>query len=66
MINRERGFSHQNAMFVDTQFHTPSPTGYDFREPSEPSPFPIKEPPNPPENPDAPVREPDPDDPSQI
>jgi len=37
-----------------------------LRIPSEPEPFPIKEPPDPPENPDMPVREPDPDQPSQI
>lgn len=58
--------SHQNAMIVDTPFDTYSPAGYHFREPSEPSPPPIKEPLNPPENPDAPVREPDPDEPGQI
>ena len=39
-----------------------------FRTPSEPSPVPIKEPPDAPENPDVPVREPDPDpaEPGQI
>jgi hypothetical protein len=36
------------------------------RKPPEPSPAPIKEPPNAPENPDAPVREPDPDEPAQM
>jgi hypothetical protein len=39
---------------------------YGFRIPAEPEPFPIKEPPDPPENPDIPVREPDPEDPGQI
>jgi len=37
-----------------------------LRSPAEPSPLPIKEPPDPPENPDAPVREPDPTEPAQI
>jgi hypothetical protein len=37
-----------------------------FRMPAEPMPPPIKEPPNPEENPDAPVREPDPDEPEAI
>ena len=59
-------FSHQNAMLVETQIETPSPTRHHLRTPSEPSPAPIKEPPNPPENPDVPVRKPDPDDPAQI
>ena len=59
-------FSHQNAMLVETQIETPSPTRHHLRTPSEPSPAPIKEPPNPPENPDVPVREPDPDDLAQI
>jgi len=36
-----------------------------FRTPPEPSPPPVKEPP-PSENPDAPVREPDPDEPAQM
>ena len=36
------------------------------RIPAEPEPFPVKEPPDPPENPDLPVREPDPEDPGQI
>jgi hypothetical protein len=36
------------------------------RKPPEPSPAPIKEPPDAPENPDAPVREPDPDEPAQM
>jgi hypothetical protein len=37
-----------------------------FRDPAEPSPFPIKEPDDPPENPDVPIREPDPEDPNGI
>jgi hypothetical protein len=36
-----------------------------FRMPSEPSPPPIQEPPSP-ENPGAPVREPDPEEPEEI
>ena len=39
---------------------------YQLRIPSEPEPFPIQEPPDSPENPDIPVREPDPEDPGQI
>jgi hypothetical protein len=39
---------------------------YAFRAPSEPSPPPIHDPVDPPENPDVPVREPDPEDPGQI
>lgn len=51
---------HQNSMHPDNDFH------YQFRIPSEPEPFPVKEPPDSPENPDMPVREPDPDQPFQI
>jgi hypothetical protein len=36
------------------------------RKPPEPSPAPIKEPPDPPENPDAPLRKPDPEEPAQM
>jgi hypothetical protein len=39
---------------------------YRLRIPSGPEPFPVQEPPDPPENPDVPVREPDPEDPGQI
>lgn len=39
---------------------------YVFREPAEPSFPPIHDPIDPPENPDVPVREPDPEDPGQI
>ena len=39
---------------------------YQLRIPSEPSPPPIQDPVNPPENPDVPVREPDPEEPGQI
>jgi hypothetical protein len=53
-------------MLAETQIETLLPTRHHLRTPSEPSPVPIKEPPNPPENPDIPVREPDPDDPAQI
>jgi hypothetical protein len=38
----------------------------DLRQPSEPSLPPIKEPPDSPENPDVPVREPDPVEPAEI
>jgi hypothetical protein len=54
-------FRHQTAMHP--HHHAPE---YELRIPSEPEPFPIKEPPDPPENPDMPVREPDPEDPGQI
>jgi len=40
--------------------------GYRFRTPADPVIPPIHEPIDPPENPDAPVREPDPEDPGQI
>jgi hypothetical protein len=53
-------------MLVETQIDTPLPIGCYLGEPSQPSPPPIKEPPNPPENPAAPVREPDPNDSGQI
>jgi len=39
---------------------------YRLRIPPGPEPFPVQEPPDPPENPDLPVREPDPEDPGQI
>ena len=39
---------------------------YRLRTPAGPEPLPIQEPPDPPENPDMPVREPDPEDPGQI
>ena len=41
-------------------------TEYFLRTPAEPAPPPIQEPTDPPENPDVPVREPDPDEPNQI
>jgi hypothetical protein len=44
----------------------PYSSEYQFRIPNEPEPFPIHEPPDSPENPDVPVREPDPEDPGQI
>jgi hypothetical protein len=37
-----------------------------LRTPAEPFPSPIQDPVDPPENPDAPVREPDPEEPGQI
>jgi len=42
------------------------PIEYRLRIPPGPEPFPVQEPPDPPENPDLPVREPDPEDPGQI
>jgi hypothetical protein len=36
------------------------------RIPSEPAPLPIREPIDPPENPDVPIREPDPEEPNEI
>jgi hypothetical protein len=39
---------------------------YTLRAPVEPSPTPVQDPIYPPENPDVPVREPEPDDPNQI
>lgn len=37
-----------------------------LRIPSEPAPPPIKEPTEPPENPDVPIREPEPNEPAEI
>jgi hypothetical protein len=51
---RERVCRHPRSMQVD------------LRRIPEPSPPPIKEPPDGPENPDVPVREPDPDEPFQM
>ncbi|MFY9910730.1 MAG: hypothetical protein WCF22_00195 [Candidatus Sulfotelmatobacter sp.] len=45
---------------------TSLPTQHRVRTPAEPMPPPVKEPPDPDENPDAPVREPDPEEPEQI
>lgn len=42
------------------------PFRYLLRAPAEPVPPPIQEPPDTPENPDVPVREPDPEEPGQI
>jgi hypothetical protein len=41
-------------------------SNYGLRTPAEPMPPPIKEPPDSPENPEAPVQEPDPVGPAQI
>jgi hypothetical protein len=57
-------FLHQKPMLAERQIETFVP--HHLRTPSEPSPALIKEPPNPPENPDVPVRQPDPDNPAQI
>jgi len=42
------------------------PIQFTLGQPPNPSPTPIQEPPDPPENPDVPVREPDPDEPNAI
>lgn len=55
-------FLHLNVLMQNDS----ASTSYAFRIPSEPAPPPIQEPHDPPENPDVPVREPDPDDPGQI
>jgi len=39
---------------------------FDLRTPSEPAPAPVREAPDAPENPDIPVREPEPDEPGEI
>jgi len=59
-------FWHQIAMQVVMRVQTSLPTQYRVRTPAEPMPPPIKEPPNPDENPDAPVKEPEPDEPPEI
>ena len=41
-------------------------TPYELRSPAEPMPPPIKEPTDSPENPDVPMREPDPEEPEEI
>jgi hypothetical protein len=41
-------------------------TQFDLRQIPNPSPPPIQEPPDGPENPDVPVREPDPEEPNSI
>jgi hypothetical protein len=56
-------FPHLKGMTVLTEN---LPDFLRVRKPPEPSPAPIKEPPDAPENPDAPVREPDPDEPAQM
>jgi len=45
---------------------TPMIETFDLRQYPDPSPPPVKEPPDGPENPDVPVQEPDPTQPSQI
>jgi hypothetical protein len=53
-------------MNLDLEFRTPTLPPSLLRTPAEPMPPQIKEPPSPMENPDAPVREPDPEEPEQI
>ena len=48
------------------QSDTTVPNPAFFRTPAEPAPPPVREPIDPPENPDVPIREPDPEDPGQI
>jgi hypothetical protein len=48
---------------MDSGGHFPE---YELRSPADPQPFPVQEPPDPPENPDLPVREPEPEVPNQI
>jgi hypothetical protein len=56
-----RGIGHLNSVrLILPQLE------YALRIPAEPSPPPIQDPIDPPENPDVPVREPEPDDPGQI
>ena len=59
---RSSEFLHLSAMQQDVNLPVP----LRLRIPGEPEPSPIQEPPDPPENPDLPVREPDPEDPGQI
>jgi hypothetical protein len=56
------GAGYVHNMLPRTAYDTP----FDLRQGPDPSPPPIKEPPDGPENPDVPVREPDPVEPSQI
>lgn len=63
-------FWHLRFMFpepIGAMFHLrPAGAVYGLRTPAEPMPPPIKEPTGPPENRDAPVREPEPEGPPQI
>jgi hypothetical protein len=58
-------FWHLNSMQNLSPVQTSDPIAHIFRSPAEPMPPPIKEP-EPFDNPDAPVREPDPEEPAQI
>jgi len=53
-------------VIADTRIRILTVMRFDLRQLPEPSPPPIKEPPDGPENPDVPVREPDPDEPFQM
>jgi hypothetical protein len=61
---------HLTLMSNEISKSSPLSLNYDLnyasRGPAEPSLPPVQEPPAPPENPDMPVREPDPDMPNQI
>ena len=56
----------ENAMKIKMLESSGYELSYRLRMPAEPTLPPIQEPPTPPENPDMPVREPDPDMPNQI
>ena len=55
-----------NPLVLASQANMKNSLPYHLRTPADPEPFPVQEPPDPPENPDMPVREPDPEDPGQI
>lgn len=61
-IGEGRGRPYSDDMVLCSAYDTP----LDLRQTPNPSPPPIKEPPDGPENPDVPVREPDPVEPSEI
>jgi len=56
----------ENAMKIKMLESSGYELSYRLRMPAEPTLPPIQEPPTPPENPDMPLREPDPDMPNQI
>jgi len=59
-------FLASNPFGLASESHMKTQLEYRLRMPADPEPFPVQEPPDPPENPDMPVREPDPEDPGQI
>ena len=66
IIRKNLGFRRQPLLHQIAMHPNCVSAEYRLRVPSEPEPFPVKEPPDSPENPDMPVREPDPDQPFQI